>query len=140
MAKIYLAGGWFNKKQEERISVAEKTLRALGHEVFSPRENQHEEHEFGTEAWRTATFNGDIDAIDWADVIFAIYDEEDAGTMMEVGYAYATDTTIVLFNESEKVVNLMLSDSCFAYLQTWSAVEEYDFNEPVRVPFDGEVL
>lgn len=140
MAKIYLAGGWFNTKQEERIAVAEKTLRALGHEVFSPRENQHEEHVFGTEAWRIATFNGDIDAIDWADVIFAIYDEEDAGTMMEVGYAYATDTTIILFNESEKVVNLMLSDSCFAYLQKWSDVEEYDFNEPVRVPFDGEVL
>lgn len=140
MAKIYLAGGWFNEEQEKRITTFEKVLRDSGHEVFSPRENQHEEYTFGTEAWRTATFNGDVEAIDWADVIFAIYDQEDAGTMFEVGYAYATETTIVLFNESEKVVNLMLSDSCFAYLQTVEEVAAYDFDQPVRVPFAGEVL
>lgn len=141
MAKIYLAGGWFNAKQEERIAKAEAILRELGHDVFSPRENQFTEfYEFGTEEWRTATFNNDIDFIDWCDVIFAVYDEEDAGTMFEVGYAFANQQTIVLFNESEKVVNLMLSDSCSAYLTSWEQVAAYDFDKPVRVPFEGEVL
>lgn len=141
MAKIYLASGWFNAEQEARVAKVEEILRSLGHDVFSPRENQLTEwYEFGTEEWRTATFKSDVNAIDWCDVIVAVYDQEDAGTMWEVGYAFSTGTTIVLFNEKEKVVNLMLSDSCFAYLQTYEELEKYDYDNPERVPFTGEVL
>ncbi|MGN4692241.1 nucleoside 2-deoxyribosyltransferase [Bacillus cereus group sp. MYBK215-1] len=140
MAKIYLASGWFNDNQERRVKEAEEVLRGLGHEVFSPREHQNAHLEFGSIEWRTATFNNDIEHIDWADVIFAIYDEEDAGTMMEIGYAYATDTPILVFHEGNDIVNLMITDSLFAYFKTWDEVKAYDINNPSYKPYEGEVI
>lgn len=140
MKKVYLASGWFNENQERRVAEAERVLRGLGMEVFSPRENQCGEAEFGTKEWRELVFDNDINHIDWADFVFAIYDEEDAGTMMEIGYAYATGKPILVFNEQEKTLNLMISDSLTAYFESFEDVKAYDFKAMKHVPYTGSVL
>lgn len=140
MKKVYLASGWFNENQERRVAEAERVLRSLGLEVFSPREHQCEEAEFGTKEWRELVFDNDINHIDWADFVFAIYDEEDAGTMMEIGYAYATGKPILVFNEQEKTLNLMISDSLTAYFESFEDVKAYDFTAMKHVPYTGSVL
>lgn len=140
MAKIYLASGWFNENQERRVKEAEEVLRGLCHEVFSPREHQNAHLEFGSKEWRMATFNNDVKNVEWCDIIFAIYDEEDAGTMWELGYAYAHHKTLLIFHEGNDIANLMITDSLFAYFKTWEEVEDYNFERPTFKPYEGEVI
>lgn len=140
MARIYLASGWFNENQERRVKEAEEVLRGLGHEVFSPREHQNAHLKFGSIEWRTETFNNDVIHVDTCDVIFAIYDEEDAGTMWELGYAYAKDKTLMVFHEGNDIANLMITDSLFAYFKTWEEVKSFDIDNPSFKPYEGEVI
>ncbi|MEY8748897.1 nucleoside 2-deoxyribosyltransferase [Alkalicoccobacillus gibsonii] len=138
--KVYLASGWFNEEQERRVAKAEKVLRGLGLDVFSPREHQAPELEYGSVEWRQVTFDNDIDHIDWADFLFAIYDEEDAGTMMEIGYAYATGKPVLVYHEGHDIVNLMITDSLTAYFKDWATVSAYDYSRMKHLPYTGSVI
>ena len=89
--KLYFAGPLFTTP--ERIWNAEVTeaLRAAGHEVFLPQENEP-----GKDA--AGIFAADVGGIDQADGLVAIMDglEPDAGTCWEVGYAYGLKKPIIL--------------------------------------------
>ncbi|MCK2000196.1 nucleoside 2-deoxyribosyltransferase [[Brevibacterium] frigoritolerans] len=137
--KVYLASGWFNENQERRVAKAEKVLRELGFEVFSPRENQNPEFIYNTQPWRDATFDNDVDHIEWCDFIFAIYDEEDSGTMFELGYAYKTGKPVLVYHETGGYVNLMISDSLTAYFTNWDEVKAYDFQTMKHIGYTGDV-
>jgi nucleoside 2-deoxyribosyltransferase len=81
--KLYFAGPLFTTP--ERIWNAEVTaaLRAAGHEVFLPQEQEP-----GKDA--AGIFATDVGGIDWADGLVAIMDgpDPDSGTCWEVGYAF----------------------------------------------------
>lgn len=105
MKKIYFAGPWFTAAQAEREQRLIKRLRELGFEVFSPRESSNITGSFADPKVQKATFEGNIVNIDSCDILFAVTDGKqgtctepdkvgqpmqaiDAGTMVEVGYAY----------------------------------------------------
>ena len=77
----------------ERVWNAEvaAALRAAGHDVFLPQEQ--EPGKGGADI-----FASDVDGIDWADGLVAIMDgpDPDSGTCWEVGYAYGLKKWIVL--------------------------------------------
>jgi nucleoside 2-deoxyribosyltransferase len=81
--KLYFAGPLFSTP--ERMWNAEVTgaLRAAGHEVFLPQEQEPGKDGPGI-------FATDVRGIDWADGLVAIMDgpDPDAGTSWEVGYAF----------------------------------------------------
>jgi nucleoside 2-deoxyribosyltransferase len=89
--KLYFAGPLFTTP--ERIWNAEVTeaLRAAGHEVFLPQENEP-----GKDA--AGIFAADVGGIDRADGLVAIMDgpEPDSGTCWEVGYVYGLKKPIIL--------------------------------------------
>jgi len=152
--KIYLASPCFSKEQIERVERVEKALDANPYvEYFSPRKNQLEHLPFGTKEWAQAIYENDVKYVEWADVIVAVldYDGEtelhgvrhghvDSGTAFEVGYAIAANKPVVLVHEKGDIVNLMLSQSCQAYLDNAEAITNYDFKTMPEIPFDGEVL
>lgn len=84
--KIYFASPWFTPEQEEREERLKAKLRELGFNVWSPKEsivcppNASEE-------MRKATFDGNCDNIKDCDIIFAVTDGKDMGTIWEAGYA-----------------------------------------------------
>jgi nucleoside 2-deoxyribosyltransferase len=142
MAKIYLASPFFNEKENEYVEKAEKVLRSLGHTVFSPRENQLDEVEFGSREWRTDVFRNDIKHIHWCDYVVAINKHfyDDTGTAMEIGYAYAINKPIIVMNPEGNDLNLMVTDSLHAYFESWSELENYDFvNLPIK-PYTKGVI
>jgi nucleoside 2-deoxyribosyltransferase len=81
--RIYFAAPLFSAAERDwNLSLA-SALRAAGHDVFLPQEQ-----EAGLDA--PAIFATDVSGIDWADMILAIMDgaDPDSGTAWEVGYAY----------------------------------------------------
>lgn len=105
MKKVYFAGPWFTAAQAEREQRLIARLRELGFDVFSPRESSNITGSFADKAVQKATFEGNIVNIDSCDILFAVTDGKrgtcteldkvgqpmqaiDAGTMVEVGYAY----------------------------------------------------
>lgn len=105
MKKIYFAGPWFTAAQAEREQRLINRLRELRFDVFSPRESSNITGSFADPKVQKATFEGNIVNIDSCDILFAVTDGKqgtctepdksgqpmqaiDAGTMVEVGYAY----------------------------------------------------
>lgn len=120
--KIYFASPWFTPEQEEREERLKAKLRALGFDVWSPKENAIC-GTFSDKETRSKIFKGNIDNINDADIVFAVTDGKDMGTIWEAGYAYgfnevcevtgAPKIIIVYYCETlgDGKFNLMLAES-----------------------------
>ncbi|MBK4881703.1 nucleoside 2-deoxyribosyltransferase [Enterococcus faecium] len=64
----------------------------------------------------------------------------DPGTAFEIGAAYRTNKTIVVYHEQKTPVNIMLTESTQAYLTSLSALETYDFKQQKRIAYVGEYI
>ncbi|GMA68825.1 nucleoside deoxyribosyltransferase [Leuconostoc litchii] len=144
--KVYLASPFFDEEQIDRVERVEKALEAnktLG-AVFSPRKHQHEEFEMFGPEWRVATYNGDVEAINEADVMVAVIDyvgqEVDPGTAWEFGYAAAKNIPVIVVKEKTGPVNLMMGMPLTAYITEISDLETYDFDNTPRIEFSGEIF
>ena len=81
--KLYFAGPLFSTPERTWNSEVTAALRAAGHEVFLPQEQEPGKDGPGI-------FATDVGGIDWADGLVAIMDgpDPDSGTSWEVGYAF----------------------------------------------------
>lgn len=81
--KLYFAGPLFTTPERQWNAEVTAALRAAGHEVFLPQEQEPGKDGPGV-------FATDVGGIDWADGLVAIMDgpDPDSGTSWEVGYAY----------------------------------------------------
>ncbi|WP_077303000.1 nucleoside 2-deoxyribosyltransferase [Virgibacillus pantothenticus] len=151
-ARVYLASPFFNDEQVERVKRVEQALEAnpFVEAYFSPRKEQLDSLPFGSPQWANAVYQNDIKNIDWATHVVAVidYDGEtflhgerhghvDSGTAMEIGYAVASKKPVILVHEKGGIVNLMLSESCHAYLTSTDYVAEYNFLNMPKMPYKG---
>lgn len=94
--------------------------------------------------WRIATYNGDVDAINDADIMVAVIDyvgqEVDPGTAWEFGYAVANNIPVIVVKEKEGAVNLMMGIPLTAYLTSVDDLATYDFDAVTEIPFTGEIF
>jgi nucleoside 2-deoxyribosyltransferase len=81
--KLYFAGPLFSTAERAWNAEVTAGLRAAGHEVFLPQEQEPGKDGPGI-------FATDVGGIDWADGLVAIMDgpDPDSGTSWEVGYAF----------------------------------------------------
>lgn len=81
--KVYFAGPLFTTPERQWNAEITAALRAAGHEVFLPQEQEP-----GLDG--AGVFATDVGGIDWADGLVAIMDglNPDSGTSWEVGYAF----------------------------------------------------
>src|SRR6185369_4898082 len=89
--KLYFAGPLFTTPERTWNVEVVAALRAAGHEIFLPQEQEP-----GRDA--AGIFATDVGGIDWADGLVAITDgpDPDSGTAWEVGYAFGTKKPVVL--------------------------------------------
>lgn len=135
--KVYLASPFFNDEQLIDMIKVLGTLRNKNLNVFSPYENQHKDLEFGSKEWRDKTYNSDVDHIKWCDFVVAIVDGNymDSGTAWEIGYAHAINKPVIVVNLNQKPINLMISDSLYAYIDSIESLEKYDFNDLKKIEY-----
>lgn len=135
--KIYLASPFFNEKEVEKMEKVKGILRAKGLDVFVPNEHQNKHLEFGSVAWRKATFDSDVNGIDASNCIVAIVDGNymDSGTAWEIGYASANNIPVVVVNVEGDTINLMIADSLHAVITSYEELEAYDFEDMPKIPY-----
>ena len=144
MKKIYLASPFFNEIESMRVEAVKTVLRGRGFEVFVPNEHQNTHLTFGEKPWRKATWQGDMEGIHNSDIVVAIISSgnySDDGTAWECGYAFAKNMPIIVLNlnEGEVAVNLMISDSLHAYLDSIEKLKSYDFDTMPKITYDKYV-
>lgn len=114
--KLYFAGPLFTTPERTWNAEVTAALRAAGHEVFLPQEQEPGKDGPGI-------FATDVGGIDWADGLVAIMDgpDPDSGTAWEVGYAFGTKKSIVLVRTDFRTLvgsvgdyNLMLTEAATA--------------------------
>jgi nucleoside 2-deoxyribosyltransferase len=95
--KLYFAGPLFTTPERTWNAEVTAALRAAGHAVFLPQEQEPGKDGPGI-------FATDVGGIDWADGLIAIMDgpDPDSGTAWEVGYAFGTKKSIVLIRTDNR--------------------------------------
>ncbi|MDD4804744.1 MAG: nucleoside 2-deoxyribosyltransferase [Candidatus Pacebacteria bacterium] len=96
MKKVYFASPWFNATQAEREDRVKNKLRELGFDVWSPKDN-NSLSPITDLVIREKIFAANIKGMEDCEMIFAITDEKDMGTIWECGFVYG------MRNEQRKV-------------------------------------
>ena len=114
--KFYLAGPFFNDKQQKCQDKIERLMEIYGHPNFSPRRDAGKLKRNATKADMKKVFDADLNAIDNCDILFANVSSKDTGTSVEIGYALAKNIPIILYYDPEFAetdhVNLMIALAC----------------------------
>lgn len=84
--KVYFASPWFNPEQAEREERVKGRLRELGFNVWSPKDNSSLSP-ITDPVIREKIFSANVENIKSCDIIFAITDGKDMGTIWEAGFA-----------------------------------------------------
>lgn len=123
--RVYLAGPFFTMAQRWMVEESRRYLRRQGFSIFSPF------HDIGYGS-AAHVVPADIKELKECDVVFAIVDGLDAGTLFEIGYARAIDKPVVAFvqNESEGNLKMLEGTNCeivsdfvsAIYRMTWAAI------------------
>lgn len=144
--KVYIASPFFSPTQIKKVEQVEKALESnpFVEMYFSPMRNQIEALPFGSDPWRVAVFAQDVNNLNWANVVVAVADmdgqDTDSGTAFEVGYAFAKGIPVIMIAEDSNEINLMLSDSAYAYLGDITELEDYNFLKMPKSRYRGNVI
>jgi nucleoside 2-deoxyribosyltransferase len=124
--QIYLAGPFFDLSQVWMVEEARRNLIESGLKVFSPF------HDIGLGSAQDVV-KLDLEAIETSDLLFAIVDGLDAGTLYEIGYARAKGKPVVVYTEraSEESLKMMEGSDCLVcrnyttalYTALWEAAK-----------------
>jgi len=123
--QVYLAGPFFDLAQVWMVQQTRATLRNLGLRVFSPY------HDIGLGCAEDVV-GKDLEAIQTADLILAITDGLDSGTIYEIGYARALNKPVIVYSERHigESLKMMEGSGCMIcgdyttalYTTLWEAV------------------
>lgn len=115
---VYLAGPFFHLSQIWMIEQARALLKSAGLRVFSPF------HDIGLGS-AADVVQEDIEAIKKCDLLFAIADGLDPGTIFEIGYARSIDKPVVIYSElhsGEEALKMMEGSECDIYQNFTTAI------------------
>lgn len=116
--QVYLAGPFFHLSQIWMIEQARTLLQSAGLKVFSPF------HDIGLGS-ASDVVQKDIDAIKKCDLLFAIADGLDPGTIFEIGYARSIEKPVVIYSElhsGEEALKMMEGTACEIYQNFTTAI------------------
>lgn len=132
--RIYFAGPLFSAAERDWNATLAGALRAAGHDVFLPQEQEP-----GKDA--AGIFATDVGGIDGADVLLAIMDgaDPDSGTSWEVGYAYRNKPIVLVRTDMRRDegsggsgYNPMLTESATIRLDAVAAPMDQVVGEVLR--------
>ena len=132
---IYIAAPFFNEEQVEFVDAIEQCLELNGLEYYSPRSegvlmNMTPEEK---KARMKYIFDKNVEMLDKCDIVLAVIDNYDTGTVWEIGYAYAKGKKIITITDHYYGVNVMINECIVAHCTQLSQIPA-----AVRGEFKGE--
>lgn len=139
---IYLAGPFFNPEQTKVIDEIKGLCDSLELKYYSPKDEFRFRKEDPPEKAKEC-FDSNLVAMDKTDLMIAVIDGFDAGTVFEMGYFCAKGKRIVAYsNVKGRKLNLMLSQSCIGFangiLELADILVRIDSGEYKTEEFKGE--
>ena len=116
-AHIYLAAPFFKKDQLEKVEQIESALSETMVSFYSPRSEgviqtfSKEEKE----ARANYIYQRNIEEMDRANIMIALIDDFDTGTVFEMGYFHATRLPVISVSGEGHGMNIMLRNSVSAH-------------------------
>ncbi|MDD5372342.1 MAG: nucleoside 2-deoxyribosyltransferase [Sulfurimonas sp.] len=116
--KVYLAGPFFNSAQRWQLEDIKQLLENFKFNVFSPL------HNVGTSKNSRYIATKDLEALDNSDIVFAILNDFDTGTIFEIGYAMAKEKQIIVFveNYNKNDLTMIEGSGCLIYTDLTTAI------------------
>lgn len=105
--QIYIAAPFFTFSERWLVNEVWRTFKNIGLNVFSPY------HDVGL-GKAADVVSKDLDGLDKSDIMFAIVDGLDSGTIFEIGYAINQKKHVIVFvqNESEESLKMIEGTGC----------------------------
>lgn len=122
--KIYCAGPFFNEAQLKTIEAVESVIALHDVDIFKPRNGAASAKKLNLDIGagkdpspetRKGVFRDNVDNIDDADLIVAVIDGRDIGTIFEIGYACKAGVPVMTYTDLGFGMNLMLAESVLAH-------------------------
>lgn len=101
--QVYLAGPFFDLAQVWMVQQARSSLQEMGMRVFSPY------HDIGLGSAEDVVIK-DLEGIRDSDLVLAVTDGLDAGTVYEIGFARALDKPVIVYSERHKGESLKMME------------------------------
>ena len=130
---VYIAAPFFSPDQITRVALVETLLEKHGFTYFSPRK-QSAIGPIADPEVRKKAFQMNVDGIKDAEMVIAITDGKDMGTIFEAGHAYASDIPIIYVAFTlgkDGMFNLMLAESSQATAKTIEELEAAILGEEI---------
>ncbi|WP_318767387.1 nucleoside 2-deoxyribosyltransferase [Lactiplantibacillus carotarum] len=124
---IYLAGPWFTAGQPERLAKIEQLMNEMELTYYSPRLDGIDLTPDATEADRNAVFADNVTHLKQAQLVVAVVDGFDTGTIWETGTAYGLEIPVAYYGETlaEGTFNVMLAKSGKAVVENMTDLRAY---------------
>jgi nucleoside 2-deoxyribosyltransferase len=110
--RVYLASGFFNSKQISLVGEIEHMAQEIGIDLYSPRRDGPGTLKDMTQVERDKIapkiFADNCYQIESSDVVLAVIDDRDTGTVWEMGYSHGVGTVIVSFSNENFGMNVMM--------------------------------
>lgn len=134
---VYLASPWFNPDQNRRMEEVLETIKKSGMTVFAPKYDS-QVNPAASKKDRRKSFETNVREVINSDIVVAITNEKDMGTIFEAGVAYSNNVPIVYFAEGlEGGFNLMLAESAVAVTSTTDELADVlNYGETVEETLD----
>lgn len=129
MNKVYIASPFFNEEELNFVKQIESTMDSIGMTYYSPRKDVILQDVPKEERLKMTkqVYDNNVNNIEECDVMIAVIDNRDVGTMFEMGYAAAMKKYIITVTNHDFAVNVMLKECTYAHLrgtnQMISAIE-----------------
>lgn len=101
--QVYLAGPFFDLAQVWMVQEARRNLQEMGLRVFSPY------HDIGLGAAEDVVMK-DLEGIRESDLVLAVTDGLDAGTIYEIGFARALGKPVIVYSERHNGESLKMME------------------------------
>jgi len=101
--QVYLAGPFFDLAQVWMVEQTRSNLLSMGLRVFSPY------HDIGLGSAEEVVVK-DLEGIQQSDLLLALTDGLDPGTIYEIGYARALDKPVIVYSERHKDESLKMME------------------------------
>jgi nucleoside 2-deoxyribosyltransferase len=125
MHYIYIASPFFTPAQKTTLDYIESILATHGVTFFSPRHHgilNEMAPEDRAKAMQSV-FDMNVQGIDKCEIVLAVVDHKDTGTIWEMGYAYGKGIDVITAAWSASSVNLMLSKGTMGHVELGNLVE-----------------